>query len=301
MSIFLEKGPARTRSKWNLWKMHWVPLRLSRKPALRPLCWLCWFQQAYLLETDESKQVLGAVLSQKEMGGWYHPVVRAIQSLTLHECNYHSTKQEFLALKWVIAEQFQECLLWKLFIDKTDNNPLICITTTPNLDATQHHWVESLERFTFSIEYRKCGTMQPQMPWADLHQSWMGKLWSPSWTVTMGTIGRAEAPDPAVAEADEEIHRQVWKTAVQAKATQMHVNLHVTDWVSTQQEDPILATVIEWISMQKVRIWSICWETTWTLGRERLSFKSRKGWPSTKELSTIAKHQLASWKKFWGS
>ena len=27
--------------------------------------------------------------------------------------------------------------------------------TTPNLDATQHCWVESLVRFTFSIEYQK--------------------------------------------------------------------------------------------------------------------------------------------------
>ena len=26
--------------------------------------------------------------------------------------------------------------------------------TTPNLDATQHWWVESLARFTFSIEYQ---------------------------------------------------------------------------------------------------------------------------------------------------
>ena len=33
----------------------------------------------------------------------------------------------------------------------------------------------------------------------------------------------------------------------------MHVNLHVTDWVTVQQEDPILRTVIEWISVWKVQ------------------------------------------------
>ena len=33
----------------------------------------------------------------------------------------------------------------------------------------------------------------------------------------------------------------------------MHVNLHVTEWVTAQQEDPILKTVIEWISNQKVQ------------------------------------------------
>ena len=69
----------------------------------------------------------------------------------------------------------------------------------------------------------------------------------------MGTIGRADVQDPAVAEADDEIHRQVWKTASQARPTRMHVNLHVTDWVATQQEDPILKTMIQWIFNQKVQ------------------------------------------------
>ena len=64
-------------------------------------------------------------------------------------------KQEFLALKWVIAEQFQEYILWKLFIVRTDNNLLTYIMTTPNLDAAQHWWVELLARFTFRIEYQK--------------------------------------------------------------------------------------------------------------------------------------------------
>ena len=60
------------------------------------------------------------------------------QSLTVHEHNYHVTKQEFLALKWAIMEQFQEYLLWKPFIVKTVNNLLTYIMPTPNLDATQH-------------------------------------------------------------------------------------------------------------------------------------------------------------------
>ena len=44
-------------------------------------------------------------------------------------------------LKWVIAEQFQEYLLWKPFIVSTDNNQSTYIMTTPNLDATWHQWV----------------------------------------------------------------------------------------------------------------------------------------------------------------
>ena len=70
--------------------------------------------------------------------------------------------------------------------------------------------------------------------------------------VTFRTIQRVDAHDLVVAEADEEIHKQVQETAVQARAAHTCVNLHVTDWVTTQQEDPILRMVIKWISNQKV-------------------------------------------------
>ena len=109
----------------------------------------------FLLETDAIKLGLGAVLSQKQTDGQYHPLAYMSWSLTVDEHNYHSTKQEFLALKWMIAEQCQEYLFWKLFIVKTNNNPLTYIMSTPNLDATQHFWVESLTGFTFSIKYQK--------------------------------------------------------------------------------------------------------------------------------------------------
>ena len=39
--------------------------------------------------------------------------------------------------------------------------------------------------------------------------------------ITMGTIRRADAHDPGVAEADKEIHKQVQETAVQARATHL--------------------------------------------------------------------------------
>ena len=71
--------------------------------------------------------------------------------------------------------------------------------------------------------------------------------------VTVGTAGRGDIYDPMVIEADESIHEQVEETAVQAWATHMHVNLHVTDWVAVQQEHPILKFVMEWISSHKVQ------------------------------------------------
>ena len=77
------------------------------------------FNKPFLLESNASKLGLGAMLSQKETDGQYHPVPYASWSLTVHVHSYHSTKQGFLALKWVIAEQFQEYLLWKPFVVRT--------------------------------------------------------------------------------------------------------------------------------------------------------------------------------------
>ena len=96
------------------------------------------YTKDFLLETDALKEGLGAVLSQKQEDGWFHPVNYGSQVLTMHEKNYHSTKLEFLALKWAIMEHFKEYLLYQPFLVKTDNNPLTYIMTTPNLDATGH-------------------------------------------------------------------------------------------------------------------------------------------------------------------
>ena len=53
-----------------------------------------------LVYPDASKLGLGAVLSQKQSDGRYHPM--AFRSRALHgvEVNYHSTKLELLAIKW---------------------------------------------------------------------------------------------------------------------------------------------------------------------------------------------------------
>ena len=102
-----------------------------------------------LLKTDASKEVLGAVFSQKQVDRQFHLVAYGSQALTAHEKNYHSTKLEFLALKWAVMEHFKEYLLYQLFLVKTDNNPLTYIMTTPNFNATGHQWVGALAKFNF--------------------------------------------------------------------------------------------------------------------------------------------------------
>ena len=192
-------------------KNEWVTLSSDAQAAFEMLKKACPeapvlvfadFDKPFLLETDTSKLRLGVVLSQKQLDGQYHPIAYANWSLTIHEHNYHSTKQEFLALKWTIAEQYQECLHWKLFVVKTDKNPLTYILTTPNLDAIQHHWVESLAGFAFSIEYQKGRDNAV----ADALSHVVSKLDAEIVKsildgVTIGTIGRADAHDLVVAEA----------------------------------------------------------------------------------------------------
>ena len=77
------------------------------------------------------------------------------QALTLDEKNYHSTKLEFLALKWAVTEHCKEYLLYQPFLVKTDNNPLTYIMSTPNLDAMGHRWVNALAKYDFHLEYQK--------------------------------------------------------------------------------------------------------------------------------------------------
>ena len=76
------------------------------------------------------------------------------------EQRYHSYKQEFLALKWVVTEQFHEYLSpygknRNEFVVHTDNNSLTYIFSSANLDAAGQHWVAHLASYNFSLEYQK--------------------------------------------------------------------------------------------------------------------------------------------------
>ena len=101
------------------------------------------FDKPFLLETDASGKGLGAVLSQKQADGRYHPIAYASRIMNDTEQRYHSNKQEFLTLKWAVTEQFHEYLLpygknRNEFVVRTDNNPLTYIFSLTNLDAAGH-------------------------------------------------------------------------------------------------------------------------------------------------------------------
>ena len=125
--------------------------------------------------------------------------------------------------------------------------------TTGNLDATHHCWVESLAGFTFSIDYQKgqdnAATDALSRVTLRLDAETVKSILD---GVTMGSTVRADAINLVVAETDIEIHEEIQETALQARATHTHVNLHVTDLVAAQWEDPVLKATVDWISNQKV-------------------------------------------------
>ena len=53
------------------------------------------YTKPFLLETDVSKNGLGAVLSQKQMDRWYHPVSYGSRALMPH----NSTRLEFFGIE----------------------------------------------------------------------------------------------------------------------------------------------------------------------------------------------------------
>ena len=118
------------------------------------------FDKPFLLEMDASGKGLGAVLSQKQADGQYHPIAYASHVRNETEQRYHSNKQEFLTLKWVVTEQFHEYLSpygknRNKFVVCTNNNPLTYIFSSANLDVSGQRWVACLASYNFSLEYQK--------------------------------------------------------------------------------------------------------------------------------------------------
>ena len=118
------------------------------------------FNKPFLLKTDASERGLGAVLSQKQADGRYHLIAYSSCVMNETEQRYHSNKQEFLAHKWAVTEQFHEYLSpygknRNEFVVCTDNIPLTDIFSSANLDAAGQRWVAHLASYNFSLEYQK--------------------------------------------------------------------------------------------------------------------------------------------------
>ena len=172
------------------------------------------------------------------------------------EQRYHLKKQEFLALKWAITEQFHEYLSpygknWNKFVVHMDNNPLTYIFSSANLDAAGQRWVAHLASYNFSLEYQKgkdntvadfLSRMNEQLPDEEV-QEYLNQIPHPGVKAVLdNTImpmeERAEQGvrlTPVLQECSQEV-------AVEAKPARL-ATTNVIYWKQEQKEDPVLYQV----------------------------------------------------------
>ena len=207
---------------------------------------------------DASGKGLGAVLSQKQAGRRYHPIAYASRVMNETEQRYHSNKQEFLALKWVVTEQFHEYLSpygknRNEFVVHTDNNPLTYIFSSANLDAAGQRWVAHLTSYNFSLEYQKgkdntmadfLSQMNERLPEEEV-QEYLNKILYPG---VKAVLNNAITPIEERAEQGVRLSPDCQgvcqEEAVGARPARL-ATTNVTDRKQEQKEDPVLYQLVK--------------------------------------------------------
>ena len=215
------------------------------------------FDKPFLLETDASRRGLGAVLSQKQADGQYHPITYASHVMNETKQRYHSNKQEFLTLKWAVTEQFHEYLLpygknQNEFVVRTDNNPLTYIFSSANLDAAGQCWVACLASYNFSLEYQKgkdntvadfLSQMNEHLPEEEV-QEYLNKIPYPG---VKAVLDSAIMPIEQCAQQgvrpSSDCQDVCQGEMVEARPARL-ATTNVTDWKLEQKEDPVLYQVV---------------------------------------------------------
>ena len=209
---------------------------LKMKCMTAPILAFTDFKKPFWLETDTSKEGLGAVLLQESDDNQFHPVAFASWELKGGEPKYHSSKLKFLALKWAITEQFLEYLQYKPFTVLTDNNLLTYILTTPNLDALGHHWVAALACYNMKLEYLKGSDNKV----TDALSIAPEKLDEETITILLncahnGNTPQAEVDNIHVIEEGKHVDQESIVQAAQiVKQHKKFCNLANSDWVEAQ-------------------------------------------------------------------
>ena len=202
---------------------------------------------------DTSGKGLGAVLSQKQADGQYHPIAYASHMMNKTKQRYHSYKQEFLTLKWVVTEQVHEYLSpygknRNEFVVHTDNNPLTYIFSSANLDAAGQCWVAHLTSYNFSLEYQKGkdNTVADFLSW--MHEclpeeevrEYLNKIPYPG---VKAVLNKAIMPIKERAEQGVQLSsdcQNVHQEEVVGARPARLATTNVTDWRQEQKEDPVL-------------------------------------------------------------
>ena len=172
------------------------------------------------------------------------------------EQRYHSNRQEFLALKWVVTEQFHEYLSpygknRNEFVVCTDNNLLTYIFSSANLDAVGQQWVAHLASYNFSLEYQKgrdntvadfLSRMNERLPEEEV-QEYMSQIPHPGVkTVLNNAIMPIEERAEQGVRPTPDHQGDCQEEAVDARPARLAIT-NFTDWKQEQKEDPVLYQV----------------------------------------------------------
>ena len=216
------------------------------------------FDKPFLLETDASGKGLGAVLSQKKADGQYHPIAYASRVMNETKQRYHSNKQEFLTLKWVVTEQFHEYLSpygknRNEFVVHTDNNPLTYIFSSANLDVAGQCWVAHLTSYNFSLEYQKgkdntmanfLSWMHERLPEEEVRE-YLNKIPHPGVKAVLNnTITPIEEHAEQGVRLSSDCQDDHQEEAVGARPAKL-ATTNVTDWKQEQKQDPVLYHMVK--------------------------------------------------------
>ena len=98
------------------------------------------FDLPFIIHTDASGAGMGCGLFQIQDGS-----IRVIgdgnRTLNGSEERYHSSKLEFLVLKWTICGHFKDCLFYSPYFEVyTDFKSLTYIKTSCKVKATSQRW-----------------------------------------------------------------------------------------------------------------------------------------------------------------
>ena len=210
------------------------------------------FEKEFQLETDVSSEGLGTMLSQKQPDGKWHPITFGSRELKGGEAKYHSSKLEFLALKWAIMEQFREYLQYLPFTMLTDNNPLTYILTTPNLDVLGYRWVATLASYNMTIKYLKGSDNKVADALSRIETRLDPETVTELLNHMKGDAPRAKVEDIRIIEEEERADQEVIHPTTQlARQDKKFCNLHTEDWRQAQQMDPVIPHVLEWLRLPK--------------------------------------------------
>ena len=178
--------------------------------------------------------------------------------MTETEQRYHSNKQEFLALKWAITEQFHEYLSpygknRNEFIVQTDNNPLTYIFSSANLDAASQRWVAQLASYKFALEYQKgkdntvadfLSHLDDPLPPGEV-QDYLNKI---PYAGVKAVLDNAITPLSERAEQGvrpSPDNQEVGQGVIVDVRPARLATTNITNWKLEQQEDPVLYQAVK--------------------------------------------------------